>query len=67
MNNDSFDKLTEACAKLTETQKIADDTMMHLGKQREQLDKIRAGNKDTQSELGRSQGFITKLRKWWRR
>jgi vesicle transport through interaction with t-SNAREs protein 1 len=63
---DSLDKLSAARQQLAETEEVARQTAEELAKQRETIQRARSNNKEIQAELGRSNGMITKMSKWWR-
>lgn len=65
-NAESLDILKQARQQLAETQGVAEDTMEHLTKQREQILKTTENTKKVNADLGYSNKLLGNMTKWFR-
>lgn len=62
----SMKALRSALLTLKDTEDNAQNTMTHLGVQREQIKSINGKLKETDEELQKSHSLLRKLKKWFR-
>lgn len=65
-SENGLDILKQARQQIADTENVAVDTMEHLTKQREQIQKTTDNTKKINAELGYSNKLLGKMSQWWR-